>query len=115
MVQYTWSPQASLLTRHALPPPPNLPCPSLPKTTGAAARGDDADRGCLFAAHRGAGAYAAPLWDAGGALERVRVADAAEGPGGMAGARFMESYESRHSDHSFTARVVRQSPTPLLY
>jgi hypothetical protein len=36
-------------------------------------------------------------------LRRISVRDEAD----MANARFMESYESRHSDHSFTAAVVR--------
>lgn len=34
---------------------------------------------------------------------RITVADMTD----MAGARFMESFESRHSDHTFTAAVVR--------
>jgi hypothetical protein len=69
----------------------------------AASRSGDAGRGCLFLAHRGRGAYAAALWDAGSPLERIHVDDVA----GTSGARFMESFESRHSDHSFTAQVVR--------
>jgi hypothetical protein len=71
--------------------------------------------GCLFLAHRGAGAYVSPLpaeatgssISAGKAtLQRISVQDASD----MQQARFMESYESRHSDHSFTAAVVSLLP-----
>jgi len=77
--------------------------PQLVTQTGAAARSGEAGRGCLFVAHRGAGAYATSLWDAAAPLERIHVGDMAD----SSGARFMESFESRHSDHSFTAQVVR--------
>lgn len=78
---------------------------------GAAGRSSAEGVGCLFLAHRGAGAYVAPLSgqaagssiSAGQAgLQRIHVQDESD----MQQARFMESYESRHSDHSFTAAVV---------
>jgi hypothetical protein len=82
-------------------PAPTRPRP-LPAPAAAASRSGDAGRGCLFMAHRGRGAYAAALWDAAGPVERIHVDDVPE----ASGARFMESFESRHSDHSFTAQVV---------
>jgi hypothetical protein len=33
---------------------------------------------------------------------------------GFAGARFMESYEARHSQHGLTQQVVRADPHPNL-
>lgn len=91
-----------------------LGCPNLPQArfedddggTAAASRSGEAGRGCLFVAHRGRGAYAADLWDPAAPLERIRVDD-------VEGARFMESYESRHSDHSFTAAVAKQAGVTL--
>jgi hypothetical protein len=80
---------------------------------GAAGRSSAEGVGCLFLAHKGAGAYVAPLSSQAPAgaklssssagLQRIHVQDATN----MQQARFMESYESRHSDHSFTAAVVR--------
>eukprot|EP00877_Chromochloris_zofingiensis_P002003 jgi/Chrzof1/11803/Cz06g10200.t1 len=97
-----------------------LGCPNLPQGqvtdddcgTGAAGRSDTAGVGCLFLAHRGHGAYASSLWDDSSPLERIHVNDVSD----VSQARFMESYESRHSDHSFTAAVARQAGvtmTPL--
>jgi len=89
-----------------------LPClHALPVCPGAAERSSAAGVGCLFLAHQGAGAYAAPLpTSAAGVsissskapLTRINVQDVSD----MQQARFMESFESRHSDHSFTAAVV---------
>jgi hypothetical protein len=65
----------------------------------------------MFLAHKGAGAFVAPLpaSQAGRKLSAssrpltpIQVQDAED----MSSARFMESFESRHSDHSFTAAVV---------
>ncbi|GLC46765.1 hypothetical protein PLESTB_001488000 [Pleodorina starrii] len=92
-----------------------LGCPNLPQgpvgeehgLAGAAqAAAGGADVGCLFSAHRGHGAYAAPLWAEAGAESetRIRVDDVEE----PAGARFMESVESRHSSHSTTAAMARE-------
>lgn len=103
-----------------------LGCPNLPQATvgdddggaGAAERSSAEGVGCLFLAHRGAGAYVAPLsgQSAGSKistgqaqLTRIHVQDASD----MQHARFMESFESRHSDHSFTAAVARQAGVVL--
>ncbi|WIA11614.1 hypothetical protein OEZ85_011718 [Tetradesmus obliquus] len=95
-----------------------LGCPNLPQGAvgdddgGAAAAGksSSADVGCLFLAHRGAGAYVAPLSSSSSSsLRRISVRDESD----MANARFMESYESRHSDHSFTAAVAKQAGVSL--
>ena len=69
---------------------------------GAAGRSDEEGVGVLFLAHRGAGAYSTGLWGDGRSLTRIHVKDTQQ----LAEARFMESYESRHSNHSFTAQVV---------
>lgn len=73
--------------------------------------------GCLFLAHQGCGAYVAPLSTdpsslarSIGSLRRIHVQDSSD----MSSARFMESFESRHSDHSFTAAVARQAGVTLL-
>eukprot|EP00200_Dunaliella_tertiolecta_P000683 CAMPEP_0202359124 /NCGR_PEP_ID=MMETSP1126-20121109/12530_1 /ASSEMBLY_ACC=CAM_ASM_000457 /TAXON_ID=3047 /ORGANISM="Dunaliella tertiolecta, Strain CCMP1320" /LENGTH=431 /DNA_ID=CAMNT_0048952449 /DNA_START=103 /DNA_END=1399 /DNA_ORIENTATION=- len=91
-----------------------LGCPNLPQGevkdedggAGPPSRGNQEGIGCLFLAHKGAGAYKAALYGARGidGVQRIGVHDFAEG--GFANARFMESYESRHSDHSFTASVA---------
>jgi len=83
-----------------------LGCPNLP--AGPLLSPDDASEdGCVFAAVRGEGAFVGPLLGAGAtgsALpgERVRV----RASGGAAEALFLESVESRHSDHAFSARVA---------
>ncbi|KAF6257560.1 hypothetical protein COO60DRAFT_1622225 [Scenedesmus sp. NREL 46B-D3] len=102
-----------------------LGCPNLPQGAvddddggaGAAHKSNSADVGCLFLAHQGAGAYVAPLSTASdsssaadsSSLRRIGVRDESD----MANARFMESYESRHSDHSFTAAVAKQAGAVL--
>ncbi|GBF92606.1 SAL1 phosphatase [Raphidocelis subcapitata] len=94
-----------------------LGCPNLPRGTFkeddggavAASRSGDAGRGLLFAAHRGHGAYVSGLWDASPPFTRIRVDDVAEN----SAARFMESFESRHSDHTFTAEVARHMGVTL--
>jgi len=71
-----------------------LGCPSLP------VGGDATARGCLFAAHRGAGATVRTLDDP---TERVvHVSDASEADA----ARFCESVESAHTDQSQSRRVA---------
>lgn len=59
---------------------------------------------CALFKHRGEGAYALPLFGESDLsdMQRISVNDMSD----MAGARFMESFEARHSDHSFTAAVV---------
>jgi hypothetical protein len=99
--------------RPAQPDSVNMPY-AAPHRAAAATRAASAAAGvgCMFMAHVGAGAYVAPLGGCalvapsrpgGVPLRRINVAD---GPD-MSAARFMESWESRHSDHSFTAAVVR--------
>jgi 3'(2'), 5'-bisphosphate nucleotidase / inositol polyphosphate 1-phosphatase len=84
-----------------------LGCPNLPHGRKADDRdgGPEAmlspDAGALFACALGAGTWTADLWDAEAKLERVNVDEALA----VAEARVMESYESRHSDHSFASRV----------
>lgn len=51
----------------------------------------------------GRGAYVTNLWDAASPLTRIN----AQASGDFATARFMESYESRHSNQSFTAAVAQ--------
>jgi hypothetical protein len=69
-----------------------------------------------FAAQKGKGAFFGPLHAM--ALPVTRMAMAAEqgAAAGFAGARFMESYEARHSQHGLTQQVVRADPhlTPNL-
>eukprot|EP00882_Tetradesmus_deserticola_P033994 GHRQ01038882.1.p1 GENE.GHRQ01038882.1~~GHRQ01038882.1.p1 ORF type:complete len:188 (+),score=34.09 GHRQ01038882.1:83-646(+) len=91
-------------------PAPVCYVPYFALLAGAARKSNSADVGCLFLAHQGAGAYVAPLntgSDSSSAadsssLRRINVRDESD----VANARFMESFESRHSDHSFTAAVV---------
>jgi hypothetical protein len=71
-------------------------------SAGAAERSDEEGVGVLFLAHRGAGAYSTGLWGDARQLTRIHVKDTHQ----LEEARFMESYESRHSNHSFTAQVV---------
>lgn len=89
-----------------------LGCPNLPQTAlvdadgeaGAASRSSEGGVGCLFAAQKGHGAFVGPLRGdeaAGQALQLSDLADVSE-------ARFMESYESAHSDQSFTSRLARK-------
>ena len=88
-----------------------LGCPNLPREriapgdcaegqAGRAAAGDDV--GVIFAAARGAGAYAGPIYG-GRPAERVRAA--AEGG---APPRVMESFDSRHSDHDLGSVLARE-------
>eukprot|EP00879_Flechtneria_rotunda_P017178 GHRR01017991.1.p1 GENE.GHRR01017991.1~~GHRR01017991.1.p1 ORF type:complete len:409 (+),score=126.91 GHRR01017991.1:145-1371(+) len=104
-----------------------LGCPNLPQGAvqdddgGAAAadRSNSTDVGCLFLAHRSHGAYVAPLdrqsdsnstsSSNSSGIKQIHVQDVDD----MAQARFMESYESRHSDHSFTADVAQQAGVVL--
>lgn len=100
-----------------------LGCPNLPQTQvtdddGGAGAVDNANRdgvGALFLAHRGHGAFAAPLWveqpptssttsaASTTPVQRINVDDV-QAP--FTGARFMESFESKHSNRGFTAAVA---------
>ncbi|MCB9777636.1 MAG: 3'(2'),5'-bisphosphate nucleotidase [Alphaproteobacteria bacterium] len=73
-----------------------LGCPNLPVDDDDASAG----RGCLFAAHRGAGATMRTLDDP--AMRPVHVSDV----GDTAQARFCESVEKAHSSQSDSARVA---------
>lgn len=88
-----------------------LGCPNLPREriapgdcaegqAGRAAAGDDV--GVIFAAARGAGAYAGPIY---GGMPTERVRCAAEGG---APPRVMESFDSRHSDHDLGSVLARE-------
>eukprot|EP00195_Chlamydomonas_chlamydogama_P016354 CAMPEP_0202900884 /NCGR_PEP_ID=MMETSP1392-20130828/12088_1 /ASSEMBLY_ACC=CAM_ASM_000868 /TAXON_ID=225041 /ORGANISM="Chlamydomonas chlamydogama, Strain SAG 11-48b" /LENGTH=363 /DNA_ID=CAMNT_0049587341 /DNA_START=170 /DNA_END=1261 /DNA_ORIENTATION=- len=94
-----------------------LGCPNLPQGEisddaggeGAMGRAGDSDVGCLFLAHKGQGAYAAPLWDESAEPVRVHVASVSD----FSLAKMMESVESRHSNHSVTAKVAREAGVVL--
>jgi 3'(2'), 5'-bisphosphate nucleotidase len=75
-----------------------LGCPNL----AADPRDDEAGRGVVFAATRGAGATAVPL---DGGEPRAIAVDVVEDP---AAARFCESVESAHADHSEQAEIARR-------
>ena len=66
-------------------------------------RAADSDVGCLYIAHKGHGTFSAPLADASAPFTQIRVKDVSD----AAEAQFMESFESRHSDQSFSAQVAR--------
>ena len=81
-----------------------LGCPNLP-AEALRFPNDASDGGCVFAAVRGEGAFTGPLFGAGtDALpsEAVRVRASREATEAL----FLESVESRHSDHAFSARVA---------
>jgi 3'(2'), 5'-bisphosphate nucleotidase/inositol polyphosphate 1-phosphatase len=84
-----------------------LGCPNLPHgrsmedSDGGSGALNAPNAGALFACARGSGAWSADLWDETVKLERVNVDDLAP----VSQARVMESFESRHSDHSFASRV----------
>ena len=66
---------------------------------------DVAPVGCIFAGRRGQGAYAGPLFDyVGLPNRRVYCNDHV----GAEEARFMESFEKRHSNHTMSAGVAEE-------
>ncbi|MCB9764753.1 MAG: 3'(2'),5'-bisphosphate nucleotidase [Alphaproteobacteria bacterium] len=73
-----------------------LGCPNLPVD----AADPDGPRGCLFVAVKGQGATMAPL--DGGPERAIRVTELAD----PAAARFCESVEKAHSDHSDAAQIA---------
>lgn len=89
-----------------------LGCPNIPHGTttdedgqaSVASRSDQADMGSLFLAHHDHGAYFTKLWDPSAPLQRIHVKDGSD----FSNARYMESFESRHSDQSFTAQVAKE-------
>ncbi|MEW5304345.1 MAG: hypothetical protein WDW36_006961 [Sanguina aurantia] len=88
-----------------------LGCPNLPTGDGAAGvmqRSGSSGVGSLFTAMRGAGSFQVPLWDVTAPATAITVQDLSSAADGMAGARYMESFESRHSDHSLAAQVAER-------
>ncbi len=61
------------------------------------------EKGCLFIARRGAGAWQAPLDDPG-ARSPVHVSEMAAGPA----LSFAESFESAHTDHHLHRRIAQR-------
>jgi len=83
---------------------PNMPVAPLTDSDGgsdAAGRVGTDGIGVLFTAQQGCGAFVAPLSDSGIPQQHISVAESSD----FSRARYMESWESRHSDHSFTARL----------
>ena len=74
-----------------------LACPYLPVDPAR----PDGERGVLFTARRGGGAFAEPL--AGGAAKAIAVV----GGAGSTAFRMVESVESRHGDHSLQERIAK--------
>lgn len=66
-------------------------------------RAAESDVGCLYIAHKGHGAFSAPLADESALFTQIRVKDVSE----FSEAQFMESFETRHSDHTFSAAVAK--------
>jgi 3'(2'), 5'-bisphosphate nucleotidase/inositol polyphosphate 1-phosphatase len=90
-----------------------LGCPNLPQwaiaevdcSEGQACRPYTEDGvGCVFAARRGAGARAGPLFAPGLPSIAIRCNDALA----PEEARFMESFERRHSNHEVSAQVAER-------
>lgn len=97
-----------------------LGCPNMPTTPLVDADGSDGaashvasdGAGVLFTAQLGCGAAVAPLSDSGVPQQRIFVSES----GDHSQSRFMESFESKHSDHTFTAKLgtaVGVSRAPL--
>lgn len=86
-----------------------LGCPNMPivpledanSGNGTALNIGTDDVGVLFTAQSGCGAHVAPLSDGGVPQQLISVAESRGAPEW----RFMESVESKHSDHSFTAKL----------
>ncbi|MEW5319903.1 MAG: hypothetical protein WDW38_011018 [Sanguina aurantia] len=90
---------------------PNLPTGVITDEDGAAGvmqRSGSSGVGSLFTAMRGAGSFQVPLWDVTAPATAITVQDLSSAADGMAGARYMESFESRHSDHSLAAQVAER-------
>lgn len=86
-----------------------LACPYLPRIGRGTPGGDSGDeRGVLFWAARGKGAFAAPLFTGNGAprigeTSRLQVVDGSSSPE----FRMVESVESGHGDHSLQGSVAQ--------
>ncbi|GMH40691.1 hypothetical protein BSKO_08595 [Bryopsis sp. KO-2023] len=87
-----------------------LGCPNLPRArirvvdgeSGAAAQTLKDDVGCLFSAVKGQGAKTGLLWDDQLPTEEISVENLSD----MGEVQFMESFDSRHSNHGITAAVA---------
>eukprot|EP00898_Chlorokybus_atmophyticus_P002195 jgi/Chlat1/2977/Chrsp2S04703 len=73
---------------------PNLPVESLDT--------EDGPVGCIFAASKGCGTILEPL--DGGQARKVQVSNATD----PKDAKFCESFEARHSDHSLSSNIARK-------
>lgn len=76
-----------------------LACPNLP-----ARNPWDTQRGAIFSAVRGGGAWLTTLDDPQGTVQSVRVSSTSR----PSAARVCESVESGHSDHSVSARIMQE-------
>ncbi|EIE20057.1 3',5'-bisphosphate nucleotidase [Coccomyxa subellipsoidea C-169] len=84
---------------------PNLPGGQIQDEDGAgnsAAKAGTDGVGVIFAAQKGAGSYAGPLAGSAFPRDRLQLSDTQN----FSQIRFMESYESKHSDFSFTAKLA---------
>lgn len=88
-----------------------LGCPNLPQwpiseldcSEGQAGRSFIQDGvGCIFAAHIGRGTFTGPLFEAGLPLKRIRCNNSLS----PEEVRYMESFETRHSNHSLSLSVA---------
>lgn len=91
-----------------------LGCPNLPEGaieedaggSGSMEKEGNKGVGQIFAAVRGHGTYCAPLSAPPSApMTRIHVLDVKD----FSEARIMESFESRHSDHTFTKEVAQRT------
>ncbi|DBA77012.1 TPA: hypothetical protein ACH3X1_009602 [Trebouxia sp. C0004] len=88
-----------------------LGCPNLPQqpiqeedgAAGVAERVGTEGIGCLFTAIKGQGAFVGPL-NGRPPSSRLQLQDRSD----FSQARFMESYESKHSDQSFTSKLAKE-------
>lgn len=85
---------------------PNLPQQSIQEEDGAAGVAEKVGTegiGCIFTAVKGQGAFVGPL---NGSMSSVKLK--LEDTSDFSTARFMESYESKHSDQSFTSKLAKE-------
>jgi 3'(2'), 5'-bisphosphate nucleotidase/inositol polyphosphate 1-phosphatase len=94
---------------------PNMPMQALTDVDGtaAASAGNQPPGGVCFAARKGNGAAYGPLHAMTLPASPMVMDDSTVD--GFAGARFMESYESRHSQHGLTQQVRSSSAQTLKF
>ncbi|GAB4821949.1 hypothetical protein N2152v2_008995 [Parachlorella kessleri] len=87
-----------------------LGCPNMPQAAisdedcdDVASRSFDESIGMLFAAQRGCGTYAGSLWSEALPMQRVFVDDLPP-----AQCQYMESFETKHSDHALAAGIAQE-------